>query len=392
MLPSRAILFAVLCIPIHILKTTCSATGLLKCPQDFVQALSTRQLVITTFEDLYSYGSEAEDNGYDIDNVKDCILPLFTAGSLNKSLPITDLRISGNKPPSYPFNQFLANLTHLERLHWNAEILPSKPFLDHFESIHPNVSLLLEYVSWRSVHVELLKLTHRKSLTNVKVTIEYGGEGESHMKSLERLLYAAPNVTELELNIRHNGGCLRSDGQPFAFDFHRGSGLFPSVKILKLRGYRFDAISDGDLAYEQACRDEIENDLRRKLRKLFIYLKLFMRETFQPHKSRMGVDFDDRMYAMATTCPTPRNERTPNIQKWLQIMDWSKIETIIVDESAREILKVLVPEEKWLEKVEIWNSTTPVQESCMEFGLSNSGGNSVNADVQDINIVEHEEL
>lgn len=262
------------------------------------------------------------------------------------TVDVQELSIHGYRCPDA--ESFLVTLlTEMPSLHdvyWQSSCIPSTDFLDTMESLYPSARLHYTYSqgywhnrqNWKQLPGPL---KDRSSLHSLKAAINYGGEEEPHhMRTLERLITAAPNLKEFSLTLG-SGGCLRADEQPYAFDFVslREGQRYPPLETIKLSAYDFDAIADGDWANEDRCRMSVEDtawkQVHRKLVTFLIWVESKLRRnSYAPYGYEPELD---HRFAQLRTCQIPKEDRIPNIEKWLKHMDWSRVRDLTINASFR---------------------------------------------------------
>ncbi|KAK5952537.1 hypothetical protein OHC33_006582 [Knufia fluminis] len=319
------------------LSATLTSDSTSNCSAEFLASLQGPSL--TLYVEQHSIWL-TETRGYvfeGTDDVGDCLSTLRRQGFLNATLPVTQLMVKGNQPlvPTSLVNDFLTNLTFLEDLHWESSALPAHDLLNTFEKKHSNARLHLRFSNDRWQNAEFRQLlgtfAGRGTLHSIVAHIGYGDEEEpEHMPALERLVGSASNLKQLSLQLEHYPTCLPASKQPvpFTFDQLQKRQSFPPLETLHLDGYSLGAHADGDGMHEYACIEGDNEDFFSELRKAWIHLVFWVKGRYDAEFDPRREDSEDYWFLRRVRCPMPRSRQIPNVYKWLQHMDWSKLHTL----------------------------------------------------------------
>jgi hypothetical protein len=190
-----------------------------------------------------------------------------------------------------------------------------------------------------------IRAAERESILNssilysIKARIEYGGNSNPDDLSLIYRVLTCPNIRELDLSLRW-GGCVVSDGQPYAFNFS-SSGLakatLPPLEVLKLSGYELDNKLDGGAWMEWESSKPQRNILLWPWK--FLPDNIIERVRYQTvHRPGGIMDY----FVKRDHSPLPEDAEI-NLDGWLERMDWSNIHTLDLKSVSPLVMQKLIP-------------------------------------------------
>jgi hypothetical protein len=195
-------------------------------------------------------------------------------------------------------------------------------------------------------HKHDIRAAERESILNsiilysIKASIEYGGyPNPDDLSLIYRVLTTCPNIRELDLSLGW-GGCVVSDGQPYAFNLS-SSGLvkatLPPLEVLKLSGYKLDDKLDGGAWMEW--------ESSKPQRNILLWPWKFLPDSIiewvgYPTIHRLGGTMDD--FVKRDDSPLPEDAKI-NLDGWLEHMDWSNIHTLDLKSVSPLVMQKLRP-------------------------------------------------
>jgi hypothetical protein len=178
-------------------------------------------------------------------------------------------------------------------------------------------------------------IMNSKSLYSLSASIEYGGYSESkRINMVYRALTTCPNIRELKLSIGHFG-CVVAWGQPYAFDFTQGDNPIPPLESLVLNGYDFEGKPSGQEWMEWEAEKPGANILNFPWNKLpQSVIDWFGYESI---KNMGGLE---SYFVKRDHSQLKPGEKT-NLDRWMEVMDWSHLHTLKLTKPSRYELQML---------------------------------------------------
>ena len=259
---------------------------------------------------------------------------------LNMTSDLRDVYWSAEKALPRDILTVLETKSPLPKLHYTL----SFNNLDPYEELNRPRPIGVNCVA-KDVILDRNSVIGSSALYSLKAGVGYGGwPNLRDLNLIFRILSSCPNLRKLSLRIAHGGGCVMSDGQPYAFDFQSHPDVkFPPLEVLSLDGYELDADTAGGGAWDFIEGPRGDGYDRVKWRTYWPWNML-------PRMFQDGVDevWDalafQRIFYLRRQRQLERKKMSDgktSLEKWLDLMDWSHLHTLKLASPSQQTLKIL---------------------------------------------------
>lgn len=243
----------------------------------------------------------------------------------------------------------LSKASNLARVDWqinahiSSHILRSleeaRPYLRLFYTIPFGYSALYDPYVPEKEQVQTMLLKEREEILGstilhaVKGSIGYGERhNPQDMALVQSILTTCPNLKQLDLTVRWDGGCRVGREQPYAFDFSSSSAFhnkrIATLESIKLDGYRLDNMPNG---YR----------LGGERTKYALTWPFSFFPTWFTH--RIGYEDLRRIGIAQVLIEGGKDAESTNLDGWLSHMDWSQVHSLDLDSMSANSIKKLQP-------------------------------------------------